>query len=120
MTWNQPYDSASAATAPASASGPRPGSPSMALRRTSGIAGVLLLPALVVAKVVVLMSETGSRCLMYGGCRDFPFGVFGAVCAGVLAAAAVVMAAGRRYQSAALAAQLLLEVAAVAMVVAYP
>ncbi|MEU3774682.1 hypothetical protein AB0F11_16045 [Streptomyces sp. NPDC032472] len=117
MTWNQPYDTTAAAPTAAAA---RPDSPSMGMRRSSGIAGVLLLPALVAAKVAVLMSETGSRCLMYGGCRPFPFTLFGAVCIAVLAAAAVVMTAPRKYQSAALTAQLLLEAAAVVLVCAYP
>ncbi len=110
MTWNPRYD--------ATANAPVQSGPSMRTRRNSGIAAVLLLPALVAAKVAVLMTETGGRCLMYGGCRPFPFVFFAVVCGGVVAAAVVTMAAPRRYQGGALAVQL--EAVAVAMVFAYP
>ncbi|MET9886001.1 hypothetical protein ABZZ20_23240 [Streptomyces sp. NPDC006430] len=114
MSWNPQIDATDTTdAAPALA-------PSMGMRGCAGIGAVLFLPALVAAKILVLMSETGSRCLMYGGCRAFPFALFVALIVGAVAAFAVTMAAPRRFQGPALTAQLLLEAVGVGLVLAYP
>ncbi|WP_328620653.1 hypothetical protein [Streptomyces sp. NBC_00354] len=90
------------------------------IRRNAGIAALLFLPALVAAKVFLLSTEVGTRCVMTGGCRPFPGEVFLALLAGVVASFVVVQAAPRRFQKGALTAQSALEALAVLMVLAYP
>ncbi|KJY47857.1 MULTISPECIES: hypothetical protein [unclassified Streptomyces] len=103
---------------------PTPESPAEAaarrVRRNAGIAALLLLPALVAAKVLVLSTEAGGRCLMQGGCRPFPGEVFLALLAAVVASGVAVQSAPHRFRKHALAAQLALEALAVLMVLAYP
>ncbi|MET9320921.1 hypothetical protein ABZX75_12165 [Streptomyces sp. NPDC003038] len=92
----------------------------MRIRKHSGIAAALFLPALVVAKVLLLTTETGSRCLVQGGCAPFPHDAFEALLVAVAVSVAVTMAAPDRVRRAALAVQLLLEVVAVGVVLSYP
>ncbi|WP_405980087.1 hypothetical protein [Streptomyces sp. NBC_00158] len=84
------------------------------------IAAGLFVPALVVAKILVLATEEGSRCLVRGGCAPFP-GVFFLVLCGAAALALVAaLAAPERLRGKALTAQLLLELLAVGLVLAFP
>lgn len=111
MTWNP--QSPTAATPPTAATGPR-------THLRALIAAALFVPALVVAKILVLTTETGSRCLMYGGCAPFP-GVFFLVLCGAAALALVAaLAAPERLRGKALKVQLLLELVAVGLVLVFP
>ncbi|MGW4687781.1 hypothetical protein ACWEPM_23185 [Streptomyces sp. NPDC004244] len=90
------------------------------IRRGSGIALVLFLPVLFLAKVALLATPRGGECLMYGGCAPFPAAPFLASACAALVAFGVVAAARPALGRAALGVQLLLEAAAVCMVLAYP
>ncbi|MEU8779667.1 hypothetical protein [Streptomyces sp. NPDC048606] len=81
---------------------------------------VLFLPALVLAKIAVLATETGSACLVRGGCTPFPSAFFLTLCGLAAAAMVAALAAPRRMRGRALGAQLLLETVAVLLVLAYP
>ncbi|RSS60776.1 hypothetical protein EF912_08820 [Streptomyces sp. WAC07061] len=84
------------------------------------IAAALFVPALVAAKILVLMTEKGGRCLMYGGCAPFPGAVFLVLCGAAALAMLLALAAPPRLRGPALAAQLVLEPSAVALVLAFP
>ncbi|MFK0257616.1 hypothetical protein [Streptomyces sp. NPDC090445] len=90
-------------------------------KRGSGIAFVLFLPVLFLAKLAVLATEEGGTCLMRGGCEPFPGVFFLSLVGGVLVAFAVAMTARPlTAQRVALGVQLLLEVVAMNVVLAYP
>ncbi|MFD7625473.1 hypothetical protein ACFV7Q_05405 [Streptomyces sp. NPDC059851] len=90
-------------------------------RRWSGIAFALFLPVLFLAKLALLTTSEASKCLMYGGCEPFPGALFLSLVGGVLLTFVVALAAPRlTVQRVALGVQLLLEVAAVNVVLAYP
>ncbi|MFF5702035.1 hypothetical protein ACFY7H_05990 [Streptomyces sp. NPDC012794] len=84
------------------------------------IAAALFLPALVVAKILVLSTETGGRCLMYGGCAPFPGVLFLVLCGAAAVAMVLALAAPERLRGWALGAQLVLEPAAVGLVLVFP
>ncbi|MEV6955157.1 hypothetical protein [Streptomyces sp. NPDC051183] len=110
MSWNpQPRSVA----APPSAAAAR-------VRMHAGIGAALFLPALFLAKVLVLTTETGSRCLEKGGCTPFPAAAFGVLTGAAAVALVAALAAPRRVRAGALAAQLLLEAVAVGTVLVYP
>ncbi|MCJ1678182.1 hypothetical protein MTF65_12670 [Streptomyces sp. APSN-46.1] len=84
------------------------------------IAAVLLLPALVLAKIATLATYTGSRCLTYGGCTPFPGAAFGVLLGAALVFMIAAIAAPETVRKPALAVQVLLEVVATGLVLAYP
>ncbi|NXY95071.1 hypothetical protein HYE82_11845 [Streptomyces sp. BR123] len=90
------------------------------IRRWSGIAFVPFLPLLFLAKLAVLTTREGGMCLMYGGCEPFPGVLFLSLVGGVLLAFVVAMAARGTILRVALGVQLLLEAAAMNLVLAYP
>ncbi|UQX01703.1 hypothetical protein [Streptomyces sp. RerS4] len=104
---------------PASVTPPAPAG-AVRVRTHAVLWAVLFVPALVAAKIAVLATHTGSRCLTYGGCTPFPSVAFLTLC-GLAAAAMVVALAGPApIRGGALAAQLMLEAVAVTLVLAYP
>ncbi|MGO4463512.1 hypothetical protein AB4039_40540 [Streptomyces sp. M-16] len=98
---------------------PQP-TPAARIRGNAVLAALLFVPALVLAKVLVLATETGGRCLAQGGCPPFPGTAFLVLTAAAAVALAAALTAPRRMRRAALGAQLLLEVVAVGLVPAYP
>ncbi|MFE1559311.1 hypothetical protein ACFW6V_30525 [Streptomyces sp. NPDC058734] len=111
MTWNP--QSPAAAVPPTAATGPR-------THVRALIAAALFVPALVAAKILVLMTEKGGRCLMYGGCAPFPGVVFLVLCGAAALAMVFALAAPARLRGPALGAQLVLELCAVGLVPAFP
>ncbi|EFL15912.1 hypothetical protein [Streptomyces sp. C] len=110
MTWSpQPPTAA----APPSAGAGRSRVPAV-------VAAALFVPALVAAKILVLMTEKGGRCLMYGGCEPFPGVVFLVLCGAAAVALVLALAAPARLRGPALGAQLLLELCTVGLVLAFP
>ncbi|MFF9339621.1 MULTISPECIES: hypothetical protein [unclassified Streptomyces] len=61
-----------AAPAPASAPTPPPVVPARTLRRCALWAGLLFLPAILLAVVLALSSESGTACVMRGTCGEVP------------------------------------------------
>ncbi|WP_030158520.1 hypothetical protein [Streptomyces sp. NRRL S-244] len=112
--------SALPALAAVPAAEPEADAASRRVRRHAGIAALLFLPALVAAKVFLLSTEEGTRCLMTGRCRPFPGVFFLVLLAAVVASYVVVWAAPRRFRKGALTVQLALEALAVLTVLAYP
>ncbi|MEU9036899.1 hypothetical protein AB0D45_18630 [Streptomyces sp. NPDC048352] len=110
MTWTP---RPAAVAAPPSAGAAR-------IRVRALVAAVLFVPALVVAKILVLATEQGSRCLMYGGCAPFPVLLFLALSGAALAATVLALAGPERMRPGALTAQLLLELVAVGLVPVFP
>ncbi|MFE9633131.1 hypothetical protein [Streptomyces sp. NPDC006463] len=105
---------------PAAVSAP-PSEDAVRIRTRSGIAAVLFLPALFVAKVLLLATDKGGRCFVDDiECVPFPATAFGALLVAVVPALVVAMAAPVRVARGALSAQLLLEAAGVLVVLAYP
>ncbi|ATZ26036.1 hypothetical protein ACFZBM_15175 [Streptomyces lavendulae] len=98
---------------------PQP-TPAARIRGNAVLAALLFVPALVLAKVLVLATETGGRCLAEGGCPPFPGTAFLVLTAAAAVALAGALAAPQRMRRAALGAQLLLEAVAVGLVPAYP
>jgi hypothetical protein len=107
-----PQPRPTAATADRTAAGAR-------LRMWSGISAALLLPAVVLAKVLLLMTEKGGRCFVQG-CAPFPYEMFGGLLAAAAVSVAVTMAVPVRLRGAALALQLGLELTAVFFVLGHP
>ncbi|WP_327300880.1 hypothetical protein [Streptomyces goshikiensis] len=101
-------------------SAPQPRAPRSGTRVCAVVCAVLLLPALVLAKIAVLSTETGSRCLVYGGCTPFPGVAFWALLGVALAAMVAALAAPEVAAKPALAVQILLETMAAGLVLAYP
>ncbi|MCX4527299.1 MULTISPECIES: hypothetical protein [unclassified Streptomyces] len=110
MTWN---------AQPATVT-PRPSASRKRTVTPAIVSAVLLLPALVLAKIAVLATETGSRCLVYGGCTHFPIAAFAALLGVALVAMVVALAAPPVAAEPALAIQILLETMATGLVLAYP
>ncbi|MGW0392980.1 hypothetical protein ACWDYJ_19200 [Streptomyces sp. NPDC003042] len=110
MSWNaQPL----AVTAP-------PSEPTVRIRMWAVISAVLFVPALIVMKILVLTTETGSECLVRGGCAPFPGTAFLVLTGAALVAMVAALTTPPRVRSGALGVQLLLETVAVGLVVAYP
>ncbi|MFE3996554.1 hypothetical protein ACFXPW_33450 [Streptomyces goshikiensis] len=99
---------------------PQPRTPRSGTLVRAVVCAVLLLPALVLAKIAVLSTETGSRCLVYGGCTPFPAVTFWALLGVALAAMVVALAAPEVAAKPALSVQILLETMVVSLVLAYP
>ncbi|WP_329383568.1 hypothetical protein OG625_21615 [Streptomyces sp. NBC_01351] len=112
MTWKQQ---------PATVSPPPP-EPTVRIRGRAVLALVLLLPALFVAKFLLLATDRGGRCFVNDfECTPFPFEAFGGLLAAVLVAAVLAIASSPvRVARIALGAQLALEAVAVALVLAFP
>ncbi|MEU9301402.1 hypothetical protein [Streptomyces sp. NPDC048269] len=105
---------------PAAVSAP-PSEDRVRIRTRSAIAALLLLPALFVAKFLLLATDAGGRCFVDDiECAPFPATAFGALLVGVVLALVVAMAAPVRVARGALRAQLLLEAAGVVVVLAFP
>ncbi|MFF3453139.1 hypothetical protein ACFYXH_02195 [Streptomyces sp. NPDC002730] len=98
------------------------------IRRWSLNSAVLLIPAVLMAGILALSTEHGSRCLTYGGdgCSPWPAGTFSWTLIGVVLAFVVTMAIPARMRrahqlrTAAFAVQALLEAFAVIVALSFP
>ncbi|MCX5377618.1 hypothetical protein [Streptomyces sp. NBC_00091] len=94
-----------------------PSDAAVRIRVRAVIGAVLFVPALIVMLIMVLATETGSRCVMKGGCAPFPGALFLTLCgAAVVAMVLALGAAPMRMRKGALTWQLLLEAVAVCLV----
>ncbi|CAL9504035.1 hypothetical protein SUDANB120_03504 [Streptomyces sp. enrichment culture] len=90
------------------------------IRRGAVIAFVMFLPLLCATKLMALATDSGGRCLVYGGCPPFPWEAFLWVCGAAAAAFAAAVAAPFRFRSAARGAQVGLQLLAASIVLARP
>ncbi|MFG2975741.1 hypothetical protein ACGFYY_22540 [Streptomyces sp. NPDC048331] len=91
------------------------------IRWHSGLAALLFLPTLLVAKILTLATDKGGRCFVNDtDCVPFPAAAFGALLAAVVVSFVVATAAPVRVGRVALAAQLSLELVAFTLVLAFP
>ncbi|MFG2481201.1 MULTISPECIES: hypothetical protein [Streptomyces] len=91
------------------------------IRWRSGLAALLFLPALFVAKILMLATDKGGRCFVNDtDCAPFPVAAFGALLAAVVVSLVVATAAPARVGRVALAVQLSLELVAVTLVLGFP
>ncbi|MFE1410164.1 hypothetical protein ACFW6F_05055 [Streptomyces sp. NPDC058746] len=110
MSWNQP------AAVP-----PPPSEAGTTLRERAVLALLALLPVLFLAKFLLLATDRGGRCFVNDiGCAPFPGGVFLALLGAAVSAAVLVGTATVRAGRIALRVQLVLEAAAVGIVLAFP
>ncbi|MFD7262188.1 hypothetical protein [Streptomyces sp. NPDC059874] len=111
MTWKQQ---------PAAVS-PPPSEDRIRIRGRSVLALLLLLPALFVAKFLLLATDRGGRCFVNDiECTPFPVEAFGALLVATVVAAVLAIATPVRVGRLALGVQLALEAAAVVLVLALP